>query len=363
MLPNPAQEKEISGKVWPDGSFGWRHHRRNLRASLGSTYVPEEVMVNVSVLSVFGLQALEALQHGRAVGETECLPDVSGESGEGDVHLGLSEVANYRKPSKAPRGARGITSFNRRAIRSIGSLLEMRYGKSRLSFATLTVPNFSPEDRIACQSYWCRAVQRLHEEMKRFFERKGCKYLYVGCTEIQPQRSEREGWAAPHLHFVFIGKEKRSWIITPLQLRKMWQRIWRGHLSGSYSWNSCENLVAVKKSVAGYLAKYLSKGGTSVSNNSLTASWFPSSWVSMPLTAKNWLRKTCVSVGSIFPIISETNHLRGLFSAFGCRTVKATTAHGHEIAVGVTGWIKASEWLEFLAAFWPEKLTFDPLNP
>lgn len=356
-----SQSKEVSGRVWPDGSFGWRTHKRNQKFSLPKIHITEEVLSRVAILSVYGLQAYQALFSECNEKEVDHMPTLPSESGADSGALGLAEATNYHKRKSAPRGSRGITSQNRKTVRSVGTLLEFRYGKDRLSFATLTMPSLTPEDRVVCQQQWSRSVQVFYQEMTRYFARKGLKFIYVGVTEIQPKRSEREGWNAPHLHFVFLGKQGKTWTITPSKLRQLWKRTWHGHFSSSYCWDLSENLVRVKKSVAGYLSKYLSKGGKSTSANAPVDSWFPSSWVSLNLTMKNWLKKTCVSVGDIFPIISSKEQMCALFSRHGQKTVKAILASGQEIPVGVAGWIDAREWLEFLGAFWPEKLTYDPL--
>jgi hypothetical protein len=337
-------------------------HKRSIRLTSKPVYYSEETYERIAILSVFGMQAYQALFSERNERASDYLPGVSSDGGESESSLGLSEATNYRKPDRAPRGSRGITPTNRKAVRSVGTLLEFRYSKHRLSFATLTLPGLSESDRAIAQEEWCRVVQEFYQALKRYFAQRGQKFLYVGVTEIQPQRSEREGWAVPHLHFVFVGKFGKSWIITPSQLRKLWKRTWGDRFSSSYSWQSCENLVQVKKSVAGYLSKYLSKGSPLKSGKSGMALWFPSSWVSMNRAMKSWLNLTCVSVASIFPLLSNPSVSGTVFSRFGQKTVKATVAPGREIAVGVSGWIKASEWLDFLGAFYPEKLAINPEN-
>ena len=358
-LQNTYGTKEVGGKVFPDGSYGWRTFRRSVKCNLAHVYIPQETYERQAILSVYGLSALSSLLPEGAGGPTEAVSQMPADSGEGCGALGLSEAVNYRKPPKRPRGANGITSLNRKTVRSVGTLLEFRYGKDKLGFATLTMPGLAPSDRAICQEQWSDAIRRFFEEMRRFVERKGGKWAYVSCTEIHPARSEREGWNAPHLHFVFYSKQGKSWIITPSQLRQLWKRIWQGRFSSSYSWDSCENLVRVKRSVAGYLSKYLSKGCQSKSQKQQGDSWHPSAWISLSANMKSWLKRACVSVTSIFPILSDTEHLSKVFSRHGQKTVKATLSSGVEIAVGVSGWISSREWLEFLGAFFPEKLQFD----
>lgn len=348
----------ITGKIWPDGSFGYSFAKvkRNEKTRKIDAGDQARRLVEIQVRK---LRKADLLLATAAVRFGVCLPVLLVKSipTHERVSLGLSEATNYHKVKRGARGASGITSRGRRAVRSGGTLLEFRFGKDRLSFATLTMPSLTEEDRSICHEHWADAVRSFYQEMKRHVERKGGEWWYVGVVEIQPQRSEREGWSAPHLHFVFLGKKEKQWLITPKQMRMLWSRVWRHRFSSSYDWQSCENLVRVKASVAGYLAKYLSKGGKLQSANKETDSWFPSSWLSLSKRLKDWLAKALVSAQAAAPLLMDRTLQASIFSRVGEKQVKVTFAGGREIAIGVTGWFPSREWLEILGAFWSEKLT------
>lgn len=347
----------IAGKVWPDGSFGYSFLKVKKNEVIKKVDACEQARRTVEI-QLHKLRQADLLLAKASVRFGVYLPLLLVKSlpTAERVSLGLSEAVNYHKKQKRPRGSGGITSRGRRSVRSAGTLLEFRFGKDRLSFATLTMPGLTDVDRQACHEQWSEAVRAFYQELKRHVERKGGSWWYVGVVEIQPLRSEREGWAAPHLHFVFVGKKGKTWLITPKQMRTLWQRVWQPRFSSSYDWQSCENLVRVKASVAGYLAKYLSKGSTSQSSSKGMDSWFPSSWVSLSQKLKGWLSKACVSAESISPMLLDSSLQQSFFSRVGEKPVTVTLSTGHEIVVGVTGYFPSKEWLEFLGAFYPDKL-------
>jgi len=103
--------------------------------------------------------------------------------------------------SQTPRryGKSGITTKGRRTIRASASLLQRTYGKGRLGFATLTIPNFpAPKVRYLAER-WNDIVRVFYQKFKRIIEKKKAPHLIIGCTEIQPRRYEERGEICPHL--------------------------------------------------------------------------------------------------------------------------------------------------------------------
>jgi hypothetical protein len=141
-------------------------------------------------------------------------------------------------------------------------LLEQRYGKNRLSFLTLTLPDLTSEDLLKCSENWGRMTDELLKALRKYVEytKKGI-FEYVYCTEIQTKRLELRGEYAPHIHIVMLGKDGKNWYITPKKIRSIWATIIArcvGHRS--FDTSALENLQRIRRSAAAYLGKYLSKG-------------------------------------------------------------------------------------------------------
>lgn len=352
-------DRGISGKIWPDGSFGYSF-RQIKKFSLSKKKDPaEEAYRHVENQVLRVRQANYAALRSALITNQFLYLVLAWRSASGEAAaIGLSEAIKYHKAPRAPRGSRGITGEGRKLLRSACTLLEMKVGTANLSFATLTMPPLSPGDRAICQREWGRAIQIFYQEMKREAARQGVAFVYAGCTEIQPARSRREGWNVPHLHFIFIGRIGKKWWINPKKMRNLWKRIWESRFSNSYNWQASENLQRLRKSAAGYLSKYLSKGSSYNFPSAAMDSWYPSSWQSLSLSLKRWVRRACVCARAISPILLQPDLMKKLFSRCGEKSVAITLSSGAAISVGVAGWISSSEWLEFLGAFWPEKLDF-----
>lgn len=157
----------------------------------------------------------------------------------------------------------GMTKNMGRNIRNAVYLLEQYYGKHLLSFLTLTLPNLSMEDLGKCCERWDYMVDQFLKWLRKRSQKHNIELEYVYCTEIQPERLQKRGEYAPHLHLVFRGKyaKKRPWIVTPTQCRKAWAAIISNVLGHrNFNKSALEKLHGVKKSAARYLSKYISKG-------------------------------------------------------------------------------------------------------
>jgi hypothetical protein len=156
-----------------------------------------------------------------------------------------------------------MTKSMARNIRNGVYLLEQKYSKSNLSFLTLTLPDLNKEDLIACCERWDYMVDQLFKWIRKQTEKKGIKFEYVYCTEIQSKRLQSKKEYAPHLHIVFRGRSGRkgAWCVTPKKVRKAWASIIAcviGHRN--FCDTALENIQRIKYSAARYLSKYLSKG-------------------------------------------------------------------------------------------------------
>lgn len=184
-------------------------------------------------------------------------------SQEGVEPLGLSTSLSPRK--RARRGSRGLTSHGKRIVRNGAHLLEQKVGKDQLAFATFTFPALHPDDWEAVLENWSKCLDNFKHRLSEALQRGGLPGLLVGCIEVQEKRRTRDGSPALHVHLVFQGRKRRkSWLLTPKRLRKLWKNQWEKVLKFGYDWSATENVQRVVKSAGRYLAKYLSKGFKSV---------------------------------------------------------------------------------------------------
>lgn len=196
------------------------------------------------------------------------------------------------KSSRKPRGAygqHGITGFGKKFVRNSAILLERKYGKRRLGFVTCTLPHFPEEIQRRINSVWGEIVRRFYQKIGRHLQKLGHDFEYVGVTEIQEKRYMRTGIPVPHLHFVYLCKGNKSdrYYMYICQIHRSWNHAVREGIAYSgyplkYPEHSeCGSVHAkvVKKSVAAYLGKYVSKGCEvlqSMKDNGWTE--FPKQW-------------------------------------------------------------------------------------
>lgn len=177
--------------------------------------------------------------------------------------LGLSTARNLKKTLRTRRNTPSMTRRMARRIRNAGYLLQQEYGKDNLSFLTLTLPNLPPDELALCCQHWGKLVHHFLMWLKYRLSKCKIPLRYVYCTEIQPERLERRGEYAAHLHLLFRGRygNKTAWAITPLQARKAWVRCLKSVLNHTrFNQSALENLQRVKHNAAGYISKYMSKG-------------------------------------------------------------------------------------------------------
>lgn len=198
---------------------------------------------------------------------------------KGDVLESDGEVV--LKP-RARKGNTGITSYGARMVRNAAHLLENGAGRFRCVFATTTVPSLPREKLCVLHEKWGEVVERYRLLMTRALKEKGLSGEIVTVTEVQEKRYEKTGLPILHTHSVFVGKTRTGkWAISTECHDDCWFRamsvaidIERTEVAYSV------NLQRVKKSAAGYLGKYMSKGSKSVARAIADgfAEWLPNHW-------------------------------------------------------------------------------------
>lgn len=291
------------GKLYPSGEFVlWRKRRETKRQQEEGVYSAGLWLLGNrdlgDVFEMFGpsfvyrwwnAAARLDLPGVRASDPHSVIPSVEEEGEGGPPPLGLSALANSKKRR---RGLGGLTSHGKVIVREAASGLEKSVGRSVLSFWTCTLPRLSPEDTEAVCSNWSAILNNLRQKLQYHLEAAGLPPHIVGVTELQTSRYEKEGYPGWHIHWVFQGRKPgQSWALPPTLLDKLWQEAVEKWCSRRYSWRSASNVQRVKKSVAGYLSKYLSKGGVVgrlVEEG--RSSFVPSSWYTCTNGLKKWVK-------------------------------------------------------------------------
>lgn len=176
--------------------------------------------------------------------------------------LGLSSAIVLKKNAKTRTRKGTMSRRMARHIRNTAHILQRKYGHSNLSFLTLTLPDLSTDELHKCSMNWGTMVHKFLVWLRYRAKKKNMALEYVYCTEVQTKRLEKRHEYALHLHIVFRGRyaKGKAWAVTPVQCRKEWIRCIKSVLGhGNFKRDSLENLQQVRKSAAGYLAKYLSK--------------------------------------------------------------------------------------------------------
>lgn len=209
------------------------------------------------------------------------LSSLSSDAPRDENAIGSSSPAISRKRGK--RGCRGISAKSADAIKYWVGQFERKYGRRRLSFLTLTVPDMGEPLREQLQESWAEIVHRFVDELKRILRRLGAPTDAVfGCTEIQIKRSERDGWNVPHLHLVFTGRKtvRGSWLVRPESFRRLWKRVVCNKLPvDNLDFGASENVQQVRRSAARYLGKYLSKSSSKSRTPADSGEWHPSEYI------------------------------------------------------------------------------------
>lgn len=178
----------------------------------------------------------------------------------------LVNPAKFTQSSRKPYGQGGITTYGKRMVASAATILEREWGKRCTGFGTLTLPPMSAQQEIDVCMNWSKLVNRFFEELRRHQRRHGVDERYVHVTEIQEKRWTQTGSLGLHIHFLYKARKyphSKGWAISANWCRDTWRRILANSLGMSaleVPQPRCE-LSLVKKSAAGYLGKYMSKGG------------------------------------------------------------------------------------------------------
>ncbi len=112
---------------------------------------------------------------------------------------------------------------------------------------------------------WAVFQRELFESVVRLLRRHGVPPLAVGVVELGAERTGRTGRPMPHIHMALTGwgnrDETGQWLLRPEVMDGLVLRACRKAGLPDRERSAASRLERVKGSVAGYLSKYLSKGG------------------------------------------------------------------------------------------------------
>lgn len=296
-----------SGTIWPSGDFslGYRKidlhgaHKADRRSEVrridDGVYVGQWSSETIKFRDEYGheggvLEALEA----NAFYESGWLED------ETSGPLDLTNARNPHSAAKRPEkyGKLGITGYGRKMVKSAATLIQKMPGK-RTTFATVTMPTLPRHLRRELALAWPEFVRQLVQWLSRQLKKQGLPPLICSVTEIQPGRLSEYREAYLHLHLVWPNhwaKEGnwaidvdclRSWCSEFLQRRGLWV---------ADAWVNVD-VKRVKKTAAGYLSKYMSKGSDELLAFAEDCGWdaLPGQWWNLSKPArdlvKKWTRK------------------------------------------------------------------------
>lgn len=256
---------KFTGRVWPNGEFGVARIRE-------APFLCPHENGSLSQEDEFNLLAVRS--HGvlRTLEFRGKLEKV--------VNPGLSIRTNSH--NRAKRGTRGITSYGRKMVRNGAAWFEQRYQKTLLSFGTVTLPSVEVRYLEQLALNWSELIRHFVQNLRRNLRAKGLPTKVIGVTEIQEERMRRDSFPVPHFHFVFVGRNsgRIAWQLDREVIRRLWVLAIKKYVPEGTDYRAVENVTGIKKSVSGYLGKYMSKGSQLLKkiNQNVLVKFLPSSW-------------------------------------------------------------------------------------
>ena len=291
-----------SGSLWPSGHFGVGRVREV------SSILPEAPRGGLHPSVFRNVAAFRAAiekrdrKSGDAGNRVE-LDKLALHSDRGFNESCLSMLnLTERKSERSKRGLGGLSAHGRKTVESGAVLLEQRYGAKNLAFWTCTLPPMSVSSFSRLVDRWGEVQRRLHQEIIRRQQRMGLPGSVVGVTEIQPQRFEATGVPWLHIHWCFPARLPGG----PFIADKAWYlSLWRRTLADfvpelrgvKFLPGVASRVEVVRSSAAGYLAKYLGKGGDSVElARAIAPDMLPSSWYTISNNLRRAVKRSVIKV-------------------------------------------------------------------
>jgi hypothetical protein len=148
-----------------------------------------------------------------------------------------------------------------------------------------------------------------------------------------------------------------AWGISPSEVRKAWLRVISKRLGREVSSCAVENIQAVRKSAAGYLGKYATKGSKQAAEvaSQHGAEFLPGQWWNMSSSLKSKVKRACKKgdkAGLVLESIVQAYFAGPDLGFPGYLVCHQVDAPGGPITVGYSGRLDAALYRETLALFW-----------
>jgi len=332
-----AKENNLSAKLRPSGRFSliqiFRKKTKRVFNHANEIEIPQ---------AVHTVQQLDDTYSKLVGGDFSPLREVPPGCPVHSGDVGLSDEAI--SPNRSKRGSKGINSRQRDILCWGAATLERLYTKTNLSFLTYTLPPLSPEDLLSVKANWADITNRVVLRIKEKLHGKGIVSAVVGCVELQLERYRDTGVVYPHLHLVFRGRlhNQCDWAVKPHQFRRIWRSCVSKFLSSSgHDWRASENVQRINKSVAGYLAKYISKCGSKAEPELLSA-WHPRDWIILGRRLRCLYERLTYSGVEVSRLLDSV--IRGWHPGLGyVNSVYIASPGAGQRRIGWVGWLKGEE--------------------
>ena len=291
-----SRAKVPCGRIWPNGEFGLSYHNRTEVSDALPDYQWREntITAETKAVGVFWT-LLDQWVVARAT--WDFLPWL------------VKSLKSAQRPETY--GRKGITAYGQKVVRSGAYLLQEKYGRDRLCFATFTLPKLSRRSRRVVADKWAYLVKALLQGLRRLLGKRSLPMSVVLVTELQPERLKRADLGALHLHLCFVAAHKPfCWEYSPFVYKSLWLRLLSNLLGRSLPCYPCENIQRVKKDASQYLSKYMSKGSSDIADYAAIEGWeyVPRQWWSATVPVKNAVKKYTISGEFASSILDEVIH-------------------------------------------------------
>lgn len=268
--------------------------------------------------------------------------------------LGSSSPVISEKLQRRPKGVMGISTYGRNLVKDSATFLQRKYGRSKLSFLTCTLPPSKQCDR----EQWGRCIDLLRRKISYHLKAAGLPPHIVGVTEIQEKRLENTGDIYLHIHWLFVGRRgsRDGWEFNKEFFRELWRDTVDtvlGTQGDTTDWSAATRIEPVRKDASGYMGKYMSKGSKTVGELRERGyiDYIPSAWYTCTEGLKTIYKKNLYVVSGkvateLFDaLMGPLSHLLK-FSKF----VKLESDSGYPIVVGWYGEFISAEAREMFCS-------------
>ncbi len=264
----------------------------------------------------------------------------------GEVSLGLSMPVNSHTAPKPPeqRERRGQkqTTHSKRMVRNGAWWLQRIFGKDRLAFLTLTLPDEAVtalESKEDASDLYAEMTRQYLQWMRRRLSRAGLCEEIVGCDEVQPERFRTHGKVALHTHLVFQGRQHRkgAWAIGVKEFLNRWNSIVSNVLGIEIESSSSTRVEKLRKSAEYYLAKYMSKAGSVVEEVIAAGKRYmlPAHWWHCSSKLKKAIKDLCVEISDEAAEVLYSNReelkVEGILQWFYVHEIEFIQSHGEPV--------------------------------